>query len=134
MSEKWVALQYNIKLIDTVEIINELIEIAKDIKKKMDEGRKLDLTEEELAFYDMLLKEDVFENEDEIKYVAKEVIKKIGSFVKIVDWNKKDTLRAKIKMAIKEILVKVVDARVEYNEIDTVASEIYEHIEVLYAA
>ena len=47
---------------------------------------------------------------------------------------KKETLRAKIKMAIKEILVKVVDARVEYNEIDTVASEIYEHIEVLYAA
>jgi len=126
--------RYNIKLIDTVEIINELIEIAREIKKKMDEGRKLDLTEEELAFYDMLLKEDIFENEDEIRYVAKEVIKKIGNFVRIVDWNKKDTLRAKIKMAIKEILANVVDARVEYQRIESIASQIYEHIEVLYTA
>ena len=127
--------RYNIKLIDTVEIINELMEIAREIKKKIDEGKKLDLTEQELAFYDMLLKEEkFFENEEEIKYVAKEVVKSLGNFIRIVDWNKKETLRAKIKMAIKEILVKVVDARVEYNEIDTVASEIYEHIEVLYAA
>ncbi len=126
--------RYNVKLIDTTEIINELIEIAKEIKKKMDEGRKLDLTEEELAFYDMLLKEDVFENEDEIKYVVKEVIKRIGSFIKIVDWNKKEAMRAKIKMAIKEILVNIVNERVEYSKIDSIASEIYEHIEVLYAA
>ena len=127
--------RYNIKLIDTTEIINELIEIAKEIKKKVDEGNKLDLSEQELAFYDMLLKEGkFFENEEEIKYVAREIVKSLGNFIRIVDWNKKETLRAKIKMAIKEILVKVVDARVEYNEIDTVASEIYEHIEVLYAA
>ncbi len=126
--------RYNIKLIDTAEIINELIEIAKEIKKKINEGKKLNLTEEELAFYDMLLNEDVFESEDEIKYVAKEVIKRIGNFVRIVDWNKKSTLRARIKMAIKEILAKVMEERVEYKKIDNIASKIYEHVELLYAA
>jgi len=127
--------RYNIKLIDTAEIINELIEIAKEIKKKVDEGNKLDLSEQELAFYDMLLKEEkFFENEEEIKYVAKEVVKSLGNFIRIVDWNKKETLRAKIKMAIKEILVKVVDARVEYEKINKIASEIYERVEILYAA
>jgi type I restriction enzyme R subunit len=126
--------KYNVKLIDTVDVINELIEIAKEIRKKLDEGKKLNLTEEELTFYDMLLKENVFKNDDEIKYVAKEVIKALGNFIKVTDWNKKEILRAKIKMAIKEILINVVDERVEYHEVDSIASEIYEYVEVLYAA
>ena len=126
--------KYNVKLIDTADVISELIEIAKEIKKKIDEGKKLNLTEEELAFYDMLLKENIFENENEIKYVAKEVIKSLGNFIKIVDWNKKETLRSKIKMTIKEILISVVDERVEYEKINNIASEIYEHVEALYAA
>ncbi len=127
--------RYNIKLIDTTEIIEELIEIAKEIKEKVDEGKMLGLTEQELAFYDMLLKEEkFFENEDEIKSVAKEVINRIGSFIKIVDWNKKESLRAKIRTSIIELLVNVVDARVEYEKINEITSKIYEHIEVLYAA
>jgi type I restriction enzyme R subunit len=125
--------KYNVKLIDTIDVINELIEIAKEIKKKMDEGKKLDLSEEELAFYDMLLGKDIFKNKDEIKFIAKEVIKKLGNFIKVVDWNKKESLRAKIRWAIKEILIKVVDERVEYEKIESIAYEIYEHIEALYA-
>lgn len=133
---KEVIEKYNVKLITAADIINELVEIAKEIKKQQDEGKKLDLTEEELAFYDMLLKSkgEVFKNENEIKQVAKEVVKRLGNYIKIVDWNKKETLRAKIKMAIKEILVKVVGERVEYKKIDRIASEIYGHIEELYAA
>ncbi|MEO0238496.1 MAG: type I restriction endonuclease subunit R [candidate division WOR-3 bacterium] len=125
--------RYNVKLINTVDVIDELIEIAKEVKEKMDEGKKLNLTEEELAFYDMLLGKDIFENEDEIKFIAKEVIKKLGNFIKVVDWNKKESLRAKIRWAIKEILINVVDERVEYEKIESVAKEIYEHVEALYA-
>jgi type I restriction enzyme R subunit len=127
--------RYNIKLLTTAEIIEELINIAKEIKKKIDEGKDLGLSEEELVFYDMLLKEkEVFENEEDIKMVAQKVIKELGNFIKIVDWNKKETLRAKIKMAIKEILANAIDARVGYEKIDEIASEIYEYVEVLYAA
>ncbi|AEH22267.1 type I site-specific deoxyribonuclease, HsdR family [Thermodesulfobacterium geofontis OPF15] len=125
---------YNIKLISTVDVINELIEIAKEIKKKLNEGKELDLTEEELAFYDMLLKEGVFRNKEEIIYVVKEIKKTIGTFVKIVDWNKKETLRARIKVAIKEILAKVLEMRVGYEKINKITSEIYEQIEMLHAA
>ncbi|MEO0162170.1 MAG: type I restriction endonuclease subunit R [candidate division WOR-3 bacterium] len=126
--------KYNIKLLDTAEIIEELIQIAREIRKKIDEGTNLDLTEEELAFYDMLAHEKgIFENEEEIKKVAREVIIKLGYFIKIVDWNKKETLKAKIKMAVKEILIEIVDGRVEYERIDKIASQIYEHAELLYA-
>jgi len=126
--------KYNIKLITTVDVINELIEIAKEIKKKINEGEELNLTEEELAFYDMLLKEGVFKNKEEIIYVVKEIKKQLGYFIKIVDWNKKESLRAKIKVAIKAVLAEVLEKRVEYAKINQIASEIYEHIEMLHAA
>lgn len=127
--------RYNIKLIDTAEIIDEFIKIARDIKSKIEEGKKLELTEEELAFYDMLSTEEgIFENEEEIKTIAKEVIKKLGYYIKIVDWNKKETLRAKIKMVIKEILINVIDARVDYEKIEQMASEIYNHAEELFVS
>jgi type I restriction enzyme R subunit len=63
--------EYNVKVLETAEIIEKLIEIAKELKEKIKEIGKLDLTEEELAFYDMLLNEGIFENEQEVKEIAK---------------------------------------------------------------
>jgi len=125
--------KYNVRLITTAEVIEELIEIAKEIRKKQEEGEKLDLTEEELAFYDLLSsKERVFENYEEIRAVAKEVTKELGYYVKMADWNKKDYLRAKIRMALKKILINTIDARISYGEIDKMASEILTHAEMVY--
>ncbi|WP_448587265.1 type I restriction endonuclease subunit R [Thermocrinis sp.] len=127
--------RYNVKLIDTVEVIDQLIEIAKEIRKKLDEGKSLDLTEEELAFYDMLLKEEnMFKNQEIVKRVAKEVVKSLGGYVKIVDWNKKEPLKAKIKVEIKTILMSLLGDSVDYSIIENVAFKLYEHIETLYAA
>jgi len=127
--------KYNMKLLNTAEIIDELIEIAKEIRKKLDEGKKLALTEEELAFYDMLLKEkEFFDNEEEIKYVAKEIINRLGYFIKIVDWNKKESLRAQIKKELKIILSNTIGKKAEWKDIERIADQIDEHIELLYAA
>jgi len=126
--------KYNYKLIDTADVIDELIEIAKEIRNKINEGKNLNLTEDELVFYDMLLRQDIFKNEEDIKYVAKEVVKYIGNLIRVVDWNRKETLRAKIKMTIKKILVKVVAESVEYTIIDNLATQIYDQLEILYAA
>ncbi len=126
--------KYNIRLITTTEVIEELIEIAKEIRKKQEEGKNLDLSEEELAFYDLLSsQEGVFENYEEIKAIAKAIVKELGYYIKVADWNRKDYLRAKIKMALKEALINVIDARVSYKRIDKIASVILSHAEVLYA-
>lgn len=126
--------KYNVKLLTTAEIIEKLIEIAKEVKKDENAGLNLNLTEDELAFYDMLAEEKgIFENEQQIKTVAKEVIKQLGYYVKIVDWNKKETIKAKIRTAVKDILLKIVNDRVEYKRIDEIASKVYEHVELLYA-
>lgn len=124
---------YNIRLLTASDVINQLVEIAKEIKKKQEEGEKLYLSEEELAFYDLLSsKERVLKNYNEIKTVAKEIVRELGYYIKIADWDKKDYLKAKIRMALKKALINVIDARVDYKEIDKIASEILNHTEALY--
>jgi len=126
--------QYNIKLLNTVDVINELIEIAREIRKKIEEGKELDLAEEELVFYDRLLKEGIFANKEEIIHIVKEIQKELGYYVKIVDWHKKDSIRARIKTIIKMALAKSLGGRIEYQKIDKLSSELCERLEFLYAA
>jgi type I restriction enzyme R subunit len=126
--------KYNIKLLNTVDVINELIEIAREIRKKIEEGKELDLTEEELVFYDRLLKEGIFANKEEIIRIVKEIQKELGYYVKIVDWHKKDSIRARIKTIIKVTLAKSLGGRIEYQKIDKLSSELCEQLEFMYAA
>jgi type I restriction enzyme R subunit len=126
--------RYNIKLLNTVDVINELIEIAREIRKKIEEGKELNLTEEELVFYDRLLKEGIFANKEEIIRIVKEIQKELGYYVKIVDWHKKDSIRARIKSIIKVALAKSLGGRIEYQKIDKLSSELCEQLEFMYAA
>lgn len=125
--------KYNARLITASDVIEKLIEIAKEIKRKQEEGEKLDLSDEELAFYDLLSsKERIFENYEEIKNVAKEIVKELGYYVKLADWNKKDYLKARIRMALKKILVNTLGSRISYDEINKMASEILIYAEMVY--
>ena len=127
--------KYNVKLLDTVEIIEKLVELAKEIKKAVDEGKKLNLSDSELAFYDLLLsKEKFFQNYEEIEKVAKEVTKEMGYYIKVADWNKKEYVKAKIKAAVKKILIGIVDGRVSYNEINNLSSELIKHAEAVFVS
>ena len=127
--------KYNVKLMDTAEVIEELVKIAKEIKKAIEEGKKLKLSEEELAFYDLLSsKEKFFENYQEIKEVAREIVKEMGYYIKVADWNRKEYLKAKIKAAVKNVLIRVIDGRASYNEIEQLSAEVMSCAQVIYAA
>ena len=63
------------------EVIQELLKLAKEMLHASEEGNKLGLTDEELAFYDALTKE------------LTETLRKN----KTIDWQKKESARAKIK-------------------------------------
>lgn len=88
------------------EIIKEMLNIAKQIKDAREEGKKLGLTADELAFYDALTKpqaiKDFYENEELIAITKKltETLRKN----KTVDWKKKDSARARMRMMIKKLL------------------------------
>lgn len=131
---KKIVEKYNIKLITTTEVIEELIKIAKDIKKATEEGKDLKLSEEELAFYDLLSsKEKAFENYQEVEEVAREVVKELGYYIKVADWNRKEYLKAKIRTAVKNVLIRIIDARISYKEIEQLSTEIINHAELIYA-
>mgnify|MGYP000020462714 CR=1 FL=1 len=123
--------KYNIRLIDTAEVIQELIEIAKNIRENIEEGKKLGLTEEELTFYDLLSsREGLFENEEEVKRVAKEIVKRLGPWVRVADWNKKERIRAKIRVIVKEILMET--SKMNWNYMDNIAGEMLSQLEKIY--
>jgi type I restriction enzyme R subunit len=126
--------RYNVKLLSAPDIIEELIRIAGQIRKAVEEGKKLDITEQELAFYDLLVsKEGFFEGNEEIRKVAKEIAKELGDYVKVADWNRKEYLKARIRTAVKNVLMRVVDGRATYSEIEQLSMDIMNHAEIIYA-
>ena len=88
------------------DVINELIKMGKDIKQAQNEGEKLGLTTEEQAFYDAITKpegiKDFYNNEELIK-MTHELTRKLNE-TKTIDWRKKKSARAKMKVQVKRLL------------------------------
>ena len=125
--------KYNIKLISAPEIIEELAKIAEDLRKKIEEGKKLDVTETELAFYDLLsTKEKLFENYPQIREVAKRIVEELGPLTKVADWNRKEYLKARIRTALKNVLMSAIDGRGTYHEIEKLSVDVMAHAESMY--
>ncbi len=88
------------------QVIEELLNIAKQIAEAKEEGEKLGLTADELAFYDALTKpqaiKDFYENEELIA-ITKELADSLRKN-RTIDWQKRDSARAKMRMMIKRLL------------------------------
>jgi type I restriction enzyme R subunit len=100
--------KYQARLIDSTIVIQELIELAKDITKAAEAGKESGLTEDEFAFYEALSSNMTAKEvmgTDILKEIAKELTKKIKSSTTI-DWNIRDSVRAKIRFEIKVLLKK----------------------------
>ena len=98
--------QYHNRAIETAKVIEELIEMAKDFAAASKHGEELGLNFDELAFYDALAENEsaMIEMNDEIlKNIAQELTKKLRSSV-TVDWQKRESVRAKMRNLIRIIL------------------------------
>ena len=73
------------------------------------------------------------ETSEEIKEIVKEIHGELGPYVRVSDWNKKESIRAKIKMIVKKSLIKKVDSKISYQLINAIAYEMLSHMEVIYA-
>jgi type I restriction enzyme R subunit len=125
--------KYNVKLITATEVLEELIRIAKDFRRRLEEGKKVNLTEEEMAFYDLLLSKRISEQDEVVMQIAREIAKSIGNFVKIADWNKKETIKAKIRSSLKTLLPKYMKVQ-DYRYLNDLSREILEVAEMIYSA
>ena len=90
------------------QVIEELMKMAKDIANATKAGQEMGLTADELAFYDALTKpqavKDFYEN-SELIAITKELTETLRKN-KSIDWQKKDSARARMRMMIKRLLKK----------------------------
>lgn len=93
-------------LITNEEVIKELLKAAHEIKELYNTGKKLGLTQEELAFYDALTKpeniKDFYEN-DELIALTRELTEMLRKN-RTIDWQKKETARASMRRMVKRLL------------------------------
>ncbi|MEI8343127.1 MAG: ATP-dependent Clp protease proteolytic subunit [Verrucomicrobiota bacterium] len=96
---------YHNRAISTMEVIEELIRLAKEVQES---GNRTGLTPDEWAFYDALATSDSAKQamgDDKLKLIAAELIVKVRQSVTI-DWTLRESARAKIKVMVKRILNK----------------------------
>ena len=95
-------------LLTNEQVIEELLNMAKDIARAKDEGNAMGLTPDELAFYDALVKpqaiKDFYEN-DELIAITKELADTLRKN-KTIDWQRRESARAKMRLLIKRLLKK----------------------------
>jgi len=102
------VLKYQNRTIEAAEVIAELVHLAKQFREAMARGEKLDLMDDEIAFYDALGTNDsaVRELGDEtLKAIARELVEKVRNSVTI-DWTLRESARAKLRVMVKRILRK----------------------------
>jgi len=98
--------RYHANTISALEMIHELIAIAKEIRVSRDRGEELGMSAEELAFYDALAdNESAVEamGNERLKVIAHELVVQLQSNV-TVDWHRRESARARMRVLVKRIL------------------------------
>ena len=100
--------KYQNQTIEAAQVIAELVELAKKIREEKERGKDMNLTEDEVAFYDALC-----ENETAIKELGDDTLKKIAQELVTmlrkntsIDWTLKESVRAKLRVYVKKLLNK----------------------------
>jgi type I restriction enzyme R subunit len=100
--------RYHANALTTAQVLEELIQIAKDIRAARARGEETGLTDEEIAFYDALAENESARDvmgEPALRVIAHELMKSIRGSVS-VDWVHREAARARIRVLVKRILRK----------------------------
>ena len=100
--------KYQNRAIEAAQVIEELIKLAKEMRKAGDRGEKLGLSDDELAFYDALETNDSavkILGDETLKKIARELVSTVRKNVSI-DWTIRENVRAQLRVLVKRILRK----------------------------
>ncbi|MEI8291175.1 MAG: type I restriction endonuclease subunit R [Verrucomicrobiota bacterium] len=98
--------RYQNRAIETAQVIEELIQLAKQMREANSRGKDLGLSQDEVAFYDALETNDSAVKalgDKNLKFIAQELVKTIRANVSI-DWTAKESVRAKLRVMVKKVL------------------------------
>ncbi|MBF0159240.1 MAG: type I restriction endonuclease subunit R [Magnetococcales bacterium] len=103
-----VVKRYQNRAIETAQVIEELIEMARQFRATAQRDQQLGLTEDEIRFYDALA-----DNESAVRQLGDETLKKIARELTdhlrqniSVDWSSRDSVQSKLRLMVKRILRK----------------------------
>ena len=100
--------RYQNRTIAAAQVIEELIQLAKEMREADRRGEDLGLTEEELAFYDALETNDSAVQvlgDETLRTIAQELVKTVRNNISI-DWTERESARARLRVLVKRILRK----------------------------
>jgi type I restriction enzyme R subunit len=100
--------KYQNRAIETAQVIEELIALAKEMRAANSRGEALKLTEDELAFYDALETNDSAVKvlgDETLRDIARELVQTVRANVTI-DWTIRENVRAQLRVLVKRILRK----------------------------
>ncbi|HXG41121.1 MAG TPA: type I restriction endonuclease subunit R [Dehalococcoidia bacterium] len=100
--------KYQSRAISSIEVIEELIRLAQEMREASRRGEALGLTEEELAFYEALEANDSAVKvlgEPTLRKIAQELVEAVRR-IATVDWTQRENVRAQMRVIVKRILRK----------------------------
>lgn len=100
--------RYQNRAIETAKVIEELIQLAKDMRLAAQRGENLGLSDDEVAFYDALETNDravKVLGDEALRIIARELVATVRANVTI-DWTVRDNVRAQLRVLVKRILRK----------------------------
>jgi type I restriction enzyme R subunit len=100
--------KYQNRAIEAAQVIEEMIGLAKDLRRAHERGEHLGLTEDEMAFYDALETNDSAVKvlgDETLRTIAREVADAVRKNVTI-DWTVRENVRAQLRVIVKRILRK----------------------------
>ena len=98
--------RYRNRSIEAAQVIEELIELAREMREAAARGEKLGLSEEELAFYDALETNDSAVRvlgDEVLRDIARELVETVRENVTI-DWTLRESVRAHLRVLVKRVL------------------------------
>lgn len=100
--------KYHNRAIETAQVIEELIAMAKDFQQALQRDAELGLNPDEVAFYDALA-----DNESAVRELGDDTLKKIASEITeklrqstTIDWQKRETVRSRLRVLVRRTLQK----------------------------
>jgi len=100
--------KYTNKSVEAAQVIEELIELARKVRDEKTRGKKQNMTEDEIAFYDAL-----GVNDSAVKVLGDKTLRKISLELTqmirnsvTIDWTQRESVQAEIRLKIKKILRK----------------------------
>lgn len=120
--------EYENNIINSSKVIERLIGLAQEIRKSEHAGENIGLSEEEMAFYDVLSQGKKALKSTELKKIVKELVKSIKRDITI-DWTNHEIIKSRIRANVRLVLLR---NNYPYEEVEQLTTKVYEQAMYLY--